>query len=271
MAADPAGSGGGDTPKLPPGEFDSLFQINPEYLKPEFAVHVRDVLSGKGETSKPFPHLSLSNFLTSLNAVDILRSELNKAPWTKKENDLYTLSRTTDLQNFDATIYPILKAFRKFLTTNVRDFLMKCTGVELNLRVDVAGSKYEQNDVLLPHDDRMEERKFAFIFYLSPEWESSWGGDLTFFNSDEKFYPTTRAKSITPLNNSFLFFDIDHSLGHTSWHCVEEVTEAGKARISLNGWFHIDDTGISTKIEPVAALEKRTPTLNIQVSLSFFF
>jgi Rps23 Pro-64 3,4-dihydroxylase Tpa1-like proline 4-hydroxylase len=268
MSGDPAGGDATFHLQPPSGQYDNLFHINPDYLKSEYAEHVKDILFGNSqndETSKkPFPHLSLNNFLASTKAVDLLRAELRKAPWTKKENDLYTLSRTTDLQNFDATIYPILKSFRKFLATKVRDLLMKITGIKLNGRVDVAGSKYEQYDMLLPHDDRMEERKFAFIFYLSPEWDSEWGGNLQLFNSDENYYPTNVAKSITPLNNSFLFFDIDHSLGHTSWHCVEEVTEAGKARISLNGWFHIDDTPPSTKLPPLPTIEKLTPTLDIQ-------
>uniref|UniRef100_A0AC34GUQ0 US12 prolyl 3-hydroxylase n=1 Tax=Panagrolaimus sp. ES5 TaxID=591445 RepID=A0AC34GUQ0_9BILA len=267
MSGDPAG-GDTITPLQPPsGQYDNLFDINPDYLKSEYAEHVKEILFGENSdatSKKPFPHLSLNNFIASTKAVDLLRAELNKAPWTKKENDLYTLSRTTDLQNFDATIYPILKAFRKFLATKVRDLLMKITGIKLNGRVDVAGSKYEQYDMLLPHDDRMEERKFAFIFYLSPQWQTNYGGNLQLYNSDEQFYPTDVAKKITPLNNSFLFFDIDHSLGHTSWHCVEEVTEAGKARISLNGWFHIDDTPVSTKLPSLATIEKRTPTLDIQ-------
>ena len=71
------------------------------------------------------------------------------------------------------------------------------------------------------------------------------------------------------MNHSFLFFDIDHSLTHTSWHCVEEVTAAGKSRLSLNGWFHVEDVGEKTKIPPAPSLEKLTPTLDIQVSVVF--
>ncbi|KAE9549724.1 hypothetical protein FO519_007058 [Halicephalobus sp. NKZ332] len=256
-----AASGAGDA--ADPIDYGSLFEVNPDLLNPEFVENVRDTLAGKTSDSKPFPHISLENFLTNPRALDCLREELGRAKWTTKATDLYSMKRTTELINFDATVFPALKAFRRFLTTKGREFMMKLTGVDLNGRVDVAGSCYEESDVLLPHDDRMEERKFAFMLYLTPEWEEEWGGQLVLFNSDEKHYPTNVAKKIAPKLNNFLFFNINHEIGHTSWHCVEEVIAPGKKRLSLNGWFHIDDIGKSRALPRETELEKILPSLNI--------
>ena len=264
MAASGAGDGADSI------DYGSLFDINPDFLKPEFVENVRATLEGKTSDSKPFPHISLENFLTNSRALDCLSEELGRARWSTKATDLYTMKRTTELINFDTTVFPALKAFRRFLTTKGREFMMKLTGVELNERVDVAGSCYEEYDVLLPHDDRMEERKFAFILYLTPEWEEDWGGQLVLFNSDERHYPTNVAKKVVPKFNNLVFFNINHEIGHTSWHCVEEVVAPGKKRLSLNGWFHIDDIGKSRALPAEPDLPKISPSLDIDVSYYTF-
>ena len=39
-------------------------------------------------------------------------------------------------------------------------------------------------DVLLCHDDELEKRRIAFIYYLVPPWSDSDGGTLDLFNTD---------------------------------------------------------------------------------------
>lgn len=41
------------------------------------------------------------------------------------------------------------------------------------------------SDYLLCHDDQLEARRFAYIYYLSPDWEEKDGGDLQLFNCQE--------------------------------------------------------------------------------------
>lgn len=180
------------------------------------------------------------------------------------------MKSTAELINFDITVFPALKNFRRFLSTIGREFMIQITGANLNNRLDIAGSCYEHTHVLLPHDDRMEERKFAFIFYLTPDWEEEWGGQLNLFNADEKHYPTDVAKKIVPKENNFLFFEINHQEGHTSWHCVEEIVAPGKKRLSLNGWFHVDNVGPMRSLPPRTPIEKIPPSLMIDVGLFLF-
>ena len=44
-----------------------------------------------------------------------------------------------------------------------------------------------QSDHLLCHDDKCEDRRIAFILYLSEHWLPDYGGSLELFNTDGKF------------------------------------------------------------------------------------
>uniref|UniRef100_A0A7E4VHN2 P4Hc domain-containing protein n=1 Tax=Panagrellus redivivus TaxID=6233 RepID=A0A7E4VHN2_PANRE len=234
---------------------EDLFELNPAFSNPEFRENVRNILAGNAPDSAPFPHFTLADFFVKPEALKALRNELKRAKWTAKANDLYSFWRTGELDKYNAEKFPALTAFALFMKTHVRELVMELTGCELTEKISVAGSRYDQTDVLLPHDDRMEERKFAFILYLTPEWEESYGGDLNLFNSDDRIEPTTIAKRITPRSNNFLFFDIRPQ----SWHSVGEVTAPKKQRLSLNGWFHCKVANINRNPAPLPPLNKLSP------------
>lgn len=115
----------------------------------------------------------------------------------------------------------------------------------------------------MPHDDRLEERKFAFIFYLSPEWREEFGGLLHLFDHiPEENRPITIAKSLLPKSNSFVFFQVKAN----SWHAVSEVLSEDKPRLSLNGWFHADNTPPAPEPTPESFISRVKPSLDITVS-----
>lgn len=62
---------------------------------------------------KPFPHWQLRDFLhTEPALIDKVERELIKYPgWNRKENDLYSLLQTPDLQTLDAGKYPAVHGF----------------------------------------------------------------------------------------------------------------------------------------------------------------
>mgnify|MGYP003342408719 CR=1 FL=1 len=49
--------------------------------------------------------------------------------------------------------------------------------IKLNKKVDLFASLYQDTDFLLPHDDKLESRKIAFIIYLS-NLEKKDGGEV---------------------------------------------------------------------------------------------
>jgi Rps23 Pro-64 3,4-dihydroxylase Tpa1-like proline 4-hydroxylase len=46
---------------------------------------------------------------------------------------------------------------------------------------------FTHSDHLLCHDDRCEDRRIAFILYLSEHWQPDYGGSLELFDTDGKF------------------------------------------------------------------------------------
>uniref|UniRef100_A0A914CW86 Prolyl 4-hydroxylase alpha subunit domain-containing protein n=1 Tax=Acrobeloides nanus TaxID=290746 RepID=A0A914CW86_9BILA len=129
--------------------------------------------------------------------------------------------------------------------------------------IGLFGSEYREADLLLPHDDRLEERKFAFIFYLSPDWSEEFGGSLNLYDHiPEENRPSQIAKSLVPKANNFVFFQVQAN----SWHSVSEVICKDKSRLSLNGWFHADNTPLAPEPKPEAGLPRIRPSLDITLA-----
>ncbi|CAI4221110.1 unnamed protein product [Auanema sp. JU1783] len=186
---------------------------------------------------RPFPHYLFQNFIeNSSGVVEDLELELQEFPnWKRKENDLYSLYQTNDFKSFKTFQYPELYSFRQFLSQEVKVFLQNITEVELIEEIDVNGSCYSEFDGLLPHNDLIETRKFAFVYYLSPYvWKKEYGGQLILFNSDNEELPVTEAKEIYPARNALMIFEVSNK----SWHAVKEIMTKSYPRLSINGWFH---------------------------------
>lgn len=109
------------------------------------------------------------------------------------------------------------------------------TDIELNNTIDLFASRYWAGHHLLCHDDELEGRRIAFIFYFVPkDWSKEDGGTLDFFDVNEDGQPDRIFKSTVPEWNSFLFFEISP----TSFHQVAEVLKEDRERLAVSGWFH---------------------------------
>ncbi|MCP9261822.1 2-oxoglutarate and iron-dependent oxygenase domain-containing protein 1 [Dirofilaria immitis] len=232
--------------------------INSVYLTDEYATEFRKILSGDSEFSKPFPHFCLPDFLTSKEFVADLRSELQTVQYDRRENDLYSLDQTTDLANFDVKKFPKLTKFRDLFKTDVLYWLRDVSGVDLNSEVAITSSNYNYTDLLLPHDDQCEGRKFAFTLYLTPDWEETDGGQLLLYNCDDNNNPISVGKIMNPMENMLMMFEVSPR----SWHMVTEVLSK-KGRLSLHGWFHHTVCNVSDKVKLVAPEGRLKPHMNI--------
>lgn len=198
--------------------------ISKEYLD----IKKLDNLRKSFQNQKPFPNSELSTFIKEEKAVLLLK-ELSKEKFLQKESDLFKFKQTNDFISTDSNI---LKEFRSFLMS--KEFISLISYVtkeKLTGNIDVNGSLYEKTDYLLPHDDRLEDRKIAFIYYLSTLSKSE-GGALLLFSSKDNV-PVKAVKSINPTANTFAFFKVSP----LSFHQVDEVLSK-KQRITINGWFH---------------------------------
>lgn len=116
---------------------------------------------------------------------------------------------------------------------------------------------YDAADTLLCHDDQLEGRRVAFIYYLvPPNWSEEDGGTLDLYSTDGScirhtpsscgpyhHFPSLPAasqqpdevvQSLLPKWNSFVFFEVSP----VSFHRVAEVMSASQTRLSVAGWYH---------------------------------
>lgn len=231
--------------------------INSIYLTDEYTTEFRKTLSGDSSFSKPFPHFYLPDFLTSKEFITDLRSELGTVQYDRKENDLYSLNQTADLSNFDANKFPALTKFRDLFKTDVLNWLRNVSGVDLNNEVAITSSNYAYTDLLLPHDDQCEGRKFAFTLYLTSDWKETDGGQLLLYDCDDNNNPISVAQITNPKENMLVMFEVSQR----SWHMVTEVL-SHKGRLSLHGWFHHTACNVSDKVKSVSE-GKLKPDMNI--------
>ncbi|SRR3989338_9054964 len=172
---------------------------------------------------KPFLHQVITNFLPAEKARSLLK-KVQKQQFHRKKSDLFQFSQTSDLlheEDFKGIISHLTS--KTFIT-----YLEKSTGIELNGKIDLFASLYQDTDFLLPHDDQLPGRKIAFMLYVSDLTNNDGGAFLLF----DKEKVVTR---IIPRFNTFVFFEVSPK----SLHGVEEVVTK-KKRYTLSGWFYGD-------------------------------
>ncbi|XP_021917773.1 prolyl 3-hydroxylase OGFOD1 isoform X2 [Zootermopsis nevadensis] len=148
-----------------------------------------------------------------------------------KRNDLYQFHQSHDLAAINK---PLINSLKQFLVEECCTWLEMATSIKLNTKVSVTCSSYNYSDHLLCHDDKCEDRRIAFILYLSEHWLPDYGGSLELFNTDDNGQPQEVVKSVQPLFNSLVFFEVMCK----SFHQVAEVGVVDRTRLSVNGWFH---------------------------------
>lgn len=159
-----------------------------------------------------------------------LKRALEREPFSQKSSDLFEFFQTNDLRTAQQLV---LRNFQRFLSTPKMHALMySLTGIKTKGYVDAFGSLYTDTNYLLPHDDRLESRKVAFIFYLSTLHHGD-GGELCFFSVNKKNNPLKISQIYRPQENTLLLFPVSKK----SWHCVKEVVKSVK-RYAIGGWFH---------------------------------
>ena len=193
----------------------------------------------------PFPCGVIRDFLAEPQFVSVLQSECDKLNFVEKNNDLYKFRQSPALSSETGGC---IGKLRKCLLTDLRPWIMDILDVELEEDgLDLFCARYQHTDTLLCHDDELEGRKVAFIFYLTEEsWSEEDGGLLELFRTDARGDPADVVTRLLPRHNSFAFFEVSP----VSFHQVSEVLSQTKQRLSLSGWFH----GKSTARQPRSAL-----------------
>ncbi|MEK6910913.1 MAG: 2OG-Fe(II) oxygenase family protein [Nanoarchaeota archaeon] len=178
----------------------------------------------------PFPHLLIESFLGEKEA-ERLALALKKEEFEEKDSDLFSFKQTQDLHYSENKE---IKEFVKMLES--REFaerIEKISGIKVKKGAfDLAGSLYENTDYLLCHDDELEGRKIAYVYYLCEDFSEKDGGALALLE-DDNGKPGKSGKRYSPKWNSLMIFEVSKR----SWHEVEEVI-GKKKRYAIGGWLH---------------------------------
>lgn len=96
--------------------------------------------------------------------------------------------------------------------------------------VDAVVARYRPGQYLASHTDYAigEERLFAYVLNLAPEWRAHWGGQLLFL--DDK---ANVSAGYTPSFGALVIFRVPRP------HAVSVVASfAPPTRVAISGWFH---------------------------------
>lgn len=198
--------------------------VHPEYQDEE----ARKTLRNSFPKARPFPHLVLRNFF-SPTRIKRVREELLKQSFAFKESDLFRFHQTSDISNLPNKV---LREFYEFF--NSKDFCKYVSTITHTKvkRADMSGFIYSSTDHLLPHDDRLEGRKIAYVVNISQNFTRKDGGALSFFATKNN-RPKKIFQSFPPTFNTLFLFKVSPK----SFHQVDEIL-SDKKRLTLAGWFY---------------------------------
>ena len=185
-------------------------------------------ISRQFKQSYPYPYFVLPDFFNT-KKISGLRNSLVKEKFERLDKDLFSFWCTMDLSS---SKYKAINDFYGFLSSAEFTGLMRnLTGEKLSGRIGMQSNKYKQGDYLLLHDDVVENRKIAYMVYLS-SLNTRDGGRLRLYDIKNSMIP---AKSVKPQFNLFACFKVSSR----SLHDVEEV-KSNKERLTVGGWFYGD-------------------------------
>lgn len=197
--------------------------MNEELLSEEWMKNA----SLQYRNATPFAHIQIQDILQE-EKLEALEEALSQHEFMHKESDLFSLAQTPALQELKD---PIIQSWIAFLNSpEFRNWIEQLTSVTTTPGLlDAFGAIYMDTDYLLPHDDQLDDRKIAYIFYLTT-LDKQEGGALVLY-TDKDGHPDKIVKSYQPQRNALNLFTVTEH----SWHEVQEVT-ADVHRVSVGGW-----------------------------------
>ncbi len=198
-----------------------------QWIKKEHLEN-KEALKSTFQNATPYPHIQIADFLIEEQLERVFEALLQEQ-FIQKRSDLFQFKQTNDLVS---TQNETLKEFYEFLSSNeFSTFMQDITGLALKEGANnVAGTLYEDTDYLLIHDDQLDQRKIAYLLYLT-DLDEETGGSLELYDQENNT-PTKIAKKLYPQTNMFTFFEVSE----ISYHAVEEVVDA--QRLAIGGWLH---------------------------------
>lgn len=174
---------------------------------------------GMERYSEPFVHFVKDGFL-SLGGMKRIREVYERGVFRELHTDLYRFLQTDELGMLDELGF-------------FRDCLMEVFKEMVNVDggwIVTFGSYYRKGDYLLCHDDRVENRRLAYTFYLD-DYES---GELILYERD----CVTESKRIETRSNRLVVFEVTDASFHEVGYCRIDGRRAFTGWLNFRGITH---------------------------------
>ncbi|MRX27726.1 2OG-Fe(II) oxygenase family protein [Kangiella sp. HZ709] len=211
---------------------DGRVQI-PNYLEPSLAENLyqclkHDVnwdLAYRIESDILIPSDDLVNF--QARELSLIKEQLNQINPQEYSYMYHTyMMITAYIEQRNPGL--LLDRFLEMLNSpNYVSFLRQLTGQSNIVKINAQATKYIKDDFLRPHNDfnENEGREFAYVINLTKDWESEFGGQLCFLDSEQKI-----EEKYLPTFNSLSLFKVP------KMHQVSKVVKTDKPRLAITGW-----------------------------------
>lgn len=198
------------------------------------------------QQAKPYPHITIDNFLPA----DLAMQLAHEFPGLEQMSKLFNEPMSYKAQTSDvAHKAPAFAGiFAELQSPAFRAALEQITGI-CNLLADdmLAGGGLHQSpnsgfldlhvDANFHPFDKSMHRRLNLLIYLSPDWNEAWGGQLQLW-TDKNKKPDRLGKAVTPAFNRAVIF----STTRTSWHGVAPITcPPGQSRKSLALYYYTSE------------------------------
>ena len=183
----------------------------------------------------PYPHYVIDNFVDDEIAHKLSNEfmSFDSEHWFSYGNQVEVKKACNNWYHFPEETY---KFFQYLNSPAFIQSLSDMTGVQLvadhglhgaGWHIQSTGGKFNVHLDYSIHPKLGLERRFNFIFYLTPNWNTSWGGNLEMWTHDsETNQPKELIKTIENKFNRAVIFDTTYN----SWHgfsqqinCPEDV------------------------------------------------
>jgi Rps23 Pro-64 3,4-dihydroxylase Tpa1-like proline 4-hydroxylase len=183
----------------------------------------------------PYPHYVIDNFVDDEIAYKLSNEfmSFDSNHWFSYDNEIEVKKTSNNWYNFPEETY---KFFQYLNSPAFVQSLSDMTGVQLipdhglhgaGWHIQPTGGKLNVHLDYSIHPKLGLERRFNFIFYLTPNWDTTWGGNLEMWSHDiETNQPKELIKTVENKFNRVVIFDTSYN----SWHgfsqpinCPEDV------------------------------------------------
>lgn len=163
-------------------------------------------------------------------------ASVSEEEWLKANDDdrFFRLRKFTRLaagKRLTANFAVYLKFLSAFKDRRFKAFFESLTGLIFDLNSETYHFyTFKKGDYLRPHSDQIGDYSLAFMLYLSPEWESRFGGTLNIN------LPDRGTLKLVPEFNNLVLFNVEAQ----AMHYVSMIKDCAedRGRSAFSGWLH---------------------------------